>query len=103
MNYIRQNKNKVEKLLVLRWNRYSRDLFSACENIDALAKFGVEVNAIEELLDYNSPQWPPSLGMFLGMAQGDNISRSHATLDGIHGTLLKGKCANKAPRGYKNV
>ena len=24
-------------------------------------------------------------------------------MDGIHGTLAKGKCANKAPRGYKNV
>ena len=24
-------------------------------------------------------------------------------MDGIHGTLAKGKCANKAPRGYQNV
>ena len=103
MKYTREHKGRVDKVLVLRWNRYSRDLFSACANMDALRKCGVEVNAIEEPLDYNSTSWPSQLGMYLGMAQGDNISRSKATIDGIRGTLKKGKCANKAPRGYKNV
>ena len=37
------------------------------------------------------------------MAHGDNIGRAKATIDGIRGTLKKGRCANKAPRGYKNV
>lgn len=103
MKYIRKHRGQVDKLLVLRWNRYSRDLFSACANMDALRKLGVEVNSIEEPLDYGSSSWPTQLGLYIGMAQGDNISRSKATIDGIRGTLKKGKCANKAPRGYKNV
>lgn len=103
MKYIHKHKGQVDKLLVLRWNRYSRDLFTACVNMDTLRKLGVEVNAIEEPLDYNSAGWPSQLGMYIGIAQGDNISRSKATIDGIRGTLKKGRCANKAPRGYKNV
>ena len=103
MKYIRKHRGQVDKLLVLRWNRYSRDLFSACANMDTLRKLGVEVNSIEEPLDYGSASWPTQLGLYIGMAQGDNISRSKATIDGIRGTLKKGKCANKAPRGYKNV
>ncbi len=103
MKYIRAHKGQVDKLLVLRWNRYSRDLFSACANMDTLRNWGVEVNSIEEPLDYTSASWPTQLGLYIGMAQGDNISRSKATIDGIRGTLKKGKCANKAPRGYKNV
>ena len=103
MKYIRKHKGQVNKLLVLRWNRYSRELFSACANLDALRKLGVEVNAIEEPLNYESSSWPHLLGTYIGMAQGDNISRSKATIDGIRGTLKRGKCANKAPRGYKNL
>ena len=103
MKYIRKHRGQVDKLLVLRWNRYSRDLFSACANMDSLRKLGVEVNSIEEPLDYTLASWPTQLGLYIGMAQGDNISRSKATIDGIRGTLKKGKCANKAPRGYKNV
>ena len=103
MKYIRKHRGQVDKLLVLRWNRYSRDLFSACANMDSLRKLGVEVNSIEEPLDYSSASWPTQLGLYIGMAQGDNISRSKATIDGIRGTLKKGQCANKAPRGYKNV
>ena len=103
MNYIRQNKGKVDKLLVLRWNRYSRDLPTAMANLVELQSLKVEVNSIEEHIDYESAAWPHLLGTYIGMAHSDNISRSHATLDGIHGSLLKGKCTNKAPRGYKNV
>ena len=103
MKYVRSHRGQVDKLLVLRWNRYSRDLFSACSNMDALRRLGVEVNSIEEPLDYNTTGWPAQLGMYIGMAQGDNISRSKATIDGIRGTLKKGRCANRAPRGYKNV
>jgi len=103
MKYIRSHKGQVNKLLVLRWNRYSRDLFSACENLGVLMRLGVEVNSIEEPLDYNSSSWPTQLGVYIGIAQGDNISRSKATIDGIRGTLKKGRCANRAPRGYKNV
>ena len=72
-------------------------------NIQELRLKGVEPNAIEALVDYESEMWPLHIGMHIGMAQGDNIKRSKATLDGIHGTLLKGKCSNKAPRGYVNV
>ena len=32
MTYIHKNKGKVDKLLVLRWNRYSRDILTAMAN-----------------------------------------------------------------------
>ena len=103
MDYIRKNKGKVNKLLFLRWDRYSRDIISASENLKELLNLGVKPNAIEAPLDFNSDTWPILLGVHIGSAQCDNIKRSKATMDGIHGTLAKGKCANKAPRGYKNV
>lgn len=54
MNYIRKNKGRVNKLLFLQWDRYSRDIISASENLKELLKSGVEPNAIEAPLDFNS-------------------------------------------------
>ena len=58
MNYIRKNKGRVNKLLFLQWDRYSRDIISASENLKELLKSGVEPNAIEAPLDFNSDTWP---------------------------------------------
>lgn len=103
LKYIRKNRGKVQKLLFLRWNRFSRDLFSATDAVRELLDLGVEPNAIEEELNFESSSWPVLLGAYIGIAQSDNIARSKATIDGIRGTLKSGKCSNKAPRGYKNV
>ena len=103
LKYIRKNRGKVQKLLFLRWNRFSRDLFSATDAVRELLEMGVEPNAIEEELNFESSSWPVLLGAYIGIAQSDNIARSKATKDGIRGTLKSGKCSNKAPRGYKNV
>ena len=103
MKYIRKHKGQVDKLLVLRWNRYSRDLPSAMANLEELMSLHVEVNSIEEPVNFDSASWPQLVGTYIGMAHSDNLCRSFATLDGIYGTLIKGKWPNKAPRGYKNV
>lgn len=42
------------------------------------------------------------LSMYCGTAHAEDDKISRRTKDGIHGTLLKGKCPNKAPRGYIN-
>lgn len=103
LKYIRKNRGKVQKLLFLRWNRFSRDVIEAPSVVGDLLKIGVEPNAIEEELNYESSSWPVLLGAYIGIAQSDNIARSLATIDGIRATLKSGKCSNKAPRGYKNV
>ena len=103
LKYVRKHRGEVQKLLFLRWNRFSRDLFTATDTVKELLDLGVEPNAIEEELNFDSTSWPVLLGAYIGIAQSDNIARSKATKDGIHGTLKSGKWSNKAPRGYKNI
>ena len=102
LKYIRRNRGQVQNLF-LRWNRFSRDLFTATDVVKELLDLGVEPNAIEEELNFDSTSWPVLLGAYIGIAQSDNIARSKATIDGIRGTLKKGKWTNRAPRGYKNI
>ena len=103
LSYVRKNRGKVDKLLFLRWDRFTRDMISGVETMKELLSLGVEPNAIEAPLDYSSETWPLLLGVHIGLAQGDNIKRSKATKDGIRATQEAGRCSNKAPRGYKNV
>ena len=102
LKFIKSHKKEVNKLLFLRWNRFSRDLPQAANVVQELLSMGIEPNAIEEKIDFNASNWPTLLGIYIGQAQGDNLSRSKATKDGIYGTASQGKCYNKAPRGYKN-
>ena len=101
--YITHHQGEVDKLLFIRWDRFSRNITEATSKVQWLRDLGVEPNAIEAELDFNSDIWPIMLGVQFGLAQADNIKRSNATKDGIHGTLKAGRCANRAPRGYKNV
>jgi site-specific DNA recombinase len=101
--FIKANHGKVDKLLFLRWDRFSRDIISAAKTLEWFRKKDVEPNSIEDEIDYSSELWPLRVSMHISLAQADNIKRSKATKDGIHGTLMKGKCSNRAPRGYINV
>ena len=68
-----------------------------------MGKYGIQVNAIQEWYDDGIPEAEYMLGMQLINAHVDNRKRATATKDGIHQTLKNGRCANKAPRGYKNM
>lgn len=103
LQFIKKHSNEVDMLLCLRWNRFSRVVSQGTKVVEDLKDiYNVEVNAIEEHIDYNSSSWPQLLGVYIGQAQSDNISRSKGTKDGIHGTLEKGKWPNRAPKGYVN-
>ena len=103
MDYCRKHPNSVDEILFLRWDRYSRNLEYALTNIRQLKKLGITVNAIENFLDHNSPDFPTMLGVYIGNAEAENNKISRRTKECTVAHLEKGRCVNKAPRGYRNV
>ena len=102
--YCRRNSSNVDKVLFLRWDRFSRNLeFALTYKRKFVDELGVEINAIESAIDFNGAEWSTLLGLYCGVAHTEDIKISKRTKDGIHGTLLKGKWCCRAPRGYKNV
>ena len=102
--YCKHHKGQVNKLLFLRWDRFSRNLeFATTYKRKFADELGVELNSIENPIDFSGTEWSTMLGLFIGVAHTEDEKISKRTKDGIHITLLKGKCSNKAPRGYKNV
>ena len=101
--YCKKNKKAVDKVLFLKWDRFTRNAEFAYRYIREFNEMGIEINSIENPIDFGSPDWPTLIGIYCGNAQSENNKISKRTKDGIRETLLKGRCANKAPRGYKNV
>ena len=103
-DYCRKHKGEVDKVLFLRWDRYSRNVeFAFAYKRKFIDELHIEINAIESPIDFNSGDWATMLGLFCGTAHSEDIKISKRTKDGMHGTLLKGKWPHKAPLGYLNV
>ena len=102
-DYCKKNKGKVDKILFLRWDRFSRNVeFAFTYKRCLYDDLGIEINSIESPIDFKGTEWSMLLAMYCGAAHTEDEKISKRTKDGIHGTLLKGKCSNRAPRGYKN-
>ena len=102
-DYCRKHRHEVDKVLFLRWDRFTRNLeFALTYKRKFIDELGIEINAIESPIDFKGTEWSMLLGMYCGAAHTEDEKISRRTKDGIHGTLLKGRCSNKAPRGYVN-
>ena len=102
--FARENRGMVDMILFLRWDRFSRNTeFANRFKREFLDERGIMFNAIENPIDFTATEWSFMLSTYCAIAQTENNKISRRTLDGIRETLKRGKCANHAPRGYKNV
>ena len=103
-DYCRKNKKLMDKVLFLRWDRYSRNLeFALTYKRKFIDEMGIEINAIESPIDFSGTEWSMMLGMYCGVAHTEDEKISRRTKECTHKKRMQGHCTNKAPRGYKNV
>ena len=102
MTYIKQNRKKVDMILCLRWDRFSRNQFDALTVIKQLQKYGVIVNTIEQPLDLSNPDNKVLLSMYLTLPEVENDKNSKRTKDGMYRAQIEGCWTACAPKGYVN-
>ena len=103
-DYCRKHRHDVNKVLFLRWDRYSRNVeFAFAYKRKLIDELGIEINAMESPIDFNGGDWATLLGLHCGTAHSEDVKISKRTKDGLHGTLLKGKWPHRAPLGYVNM
>ena len=103
-DYCKKHRNEVDKVLFLRWDRFTRNVeFAITYKRKFMDELGVEINAIENRIDFSTPEWATLFPLYCGVAHTEDEKISKRTKDGIHATLLKGKYSGRAPLGYKNV
>ena len=98
--FAKKNKTRIDYLLVVDWDRFSRNTYEALGVINDFNAFGVEVNCIDKWIDYDDPTQIMMQLMYLGMPEVDNKVRSQKVKIGMRQGLKEGRWNVKQPIGY---
>ena len=98
--FAKENKKKIDYLLVVDWDRFSRNTYEALGVINDFKAIEIEVNCIDKWIDYNDPTQIMMQLMYLGLPEVDNKVRSQKVRAGMRQGLLEGRYNSKQPIGY---
>ena len=103
LDYARQYKNQIDYLFITTWDRFSRNMTDANLMLRTLRGLGIEVQAIEQPIDFSIPESKAMLAIYLVFPEIDNDRRSLKIRGGIRGSLKAGRWCRQAPIGYQNT
>lgn len=103
LKYATQHKNQIDYFFMTTWDRFSRNMTDANLMLRKLNGLGIEVQAIEQPVDFSIPESKAMLAIYLIFPEIDNDRRSLKIKGGIRGSLKAGRWCRKAPIGYKNA
>jgi len=98
--FAKKNKNNIDYMLVVDWDRFSRNTYEALGVINDFKKLDIEVNSIERWINYNDPAQIMMQLMYLGMPEVDNKVRSQKVQMGMRQGLKEGRWNVKQPIGF---
>jgi site-specific DNA recombinase len=99
----RKNRGTIDYLLVIKWDRFSRNTKDSYQMIHEFHKLGIEVRAIEQHLDLNIPEAKLMLAFYLASPEVENDRRALNIFSGMRRAKKEGRWIASAPLGYKNV
>ncbi len=99
---IKKHKNKINLVLFMKWDRFSRNAGDAYQMINLLRKLGVEPQAIEQPLDLSVPENKMMLAFYLAAPEVENDRRALNTFQGLRRGKKEGRHMGMAPYGYAN-
>lgn len=100
--YIKANWRTIDFIHVTNWSRFSRNTEQALFWIRKLATYDIEVQAIEQPIDFKAPESRMILNVYLTIPEVENYRRSSNTRNGMRRALKEGRWPAPAPFGYLN-
>ena len=92
----------IDLLLVVKWDRFSRDTTGALSMIRKLEEeHGVEVQAVEQPIDRSVPEQLMMLALYVTAPEVENRRRSLATKAGMRRAMKEGRYMGVAPKGFQ--
>ena len=101
IDFCRQNKTKVQALVVWKIDRFARNVADHFSVKATLMKYGVRIMSVTEPIDTN-PEGKLMETILAGFAQFDNDVRAMRTVQGMRRRLQEGIFPWKPPLGYRN-
>lgn len=98
----KSSSKETNNVLFVKWDRFSRNVEFAYEMIGILRKYNTTVAAIDQPVDFGSPESSLMHAVYLAIPQAENERRSLNTKNGMRRARQMGRYVNKAPIGYLN-
>ena len=102
IEYCRDNRDKVEVLVVYSLDRFARNNYDHYTIRALLASFGMTLRSVTQPID-ETPTGKLMEGMLAAIAQFDNDQRAEKTSLGMKEAMRRGRWPFPAPLGYRNV
>ena len=103
LKFLKQHKREVDLLLVMRWDRFSRNVEASYAMIGQLRELGVTPNAIDQQIDFDLPEQKILLGVYLTQPDVENERRSLNTKIGMRRAMREGRYVSSPPKGYRRA
>lgn len=101
--FAKANHKQIDMLLVTTWDRFSRNTTDAFNELFTFKKWGIEVQSIQQPIDFSIPESKVLLSIYLTLPEVDNDRRSMKIREGIRAALKSGRWSRAAPVGYRNT
>lgn len=88
-NYFKEHMDSIDKILFLRWDRFSRNVELIFQYKEKFEEIGVEINAIEHPVDFTSSDWSVLLGLICVLPYYEDAMKSKRIRMGMRNALLK--------------
>jgi DNA invertase Pin-like site-specific DNA recombinase len=99
--FVKKNRRQIDHLLVLKWDRFSRDTTDALVWIREFQSWGIQVDATEQRVDLSVPQNKYMLAFYLTHPEVENDIRAANTREGMSKALREGRWVSKPSIGYR--
>lgn len=98
--FAKANKNTIDYILVQKWDRFSRNVGKALLMIEAFKRMGIEVNCVENWIDYDAPDHIVILSIYLSTPEAENSKIRERSIAGTRQALKEGRYVQSHPKGY---
>ncbi|MEP0264220.1 recombinase family protein [Dokdonia sp.] len=100
LDYIKTHRKIIDYFYITRWDRFSRNVEEAYRVIREFREQGIEINAIEQPLDFSQPDSKIMLAVYLVVPEVENDKNSIRTKEGLRRAMKEGCYVATPPTGY---
>jgi site-specific DNA recombinase len=100
LKYAKQHHKIIDELLVIKWDRFSRNTSESYQMIDRFNALQIRTNAITQPLDMSIPEQGIMMAVYLSVPEVENQRRSQNVTAGMRRALKEGRYVGSPPKGY---
>ena len=100
---VKRKPREDKNILLIKWDRFIRNIEYAYEMLGMLRKYGTTAMAINQPIDFSVPESKVMLAVYLSVPEAENSRRAMNTANGIRLAKQMGRYPCKAPLGFANL